>query len=202
MTHLYVSWLICVCHDSFVCDMTHLYVSWLTCMCHDSFVCVMTHLYVTWLICMWHDSFVPCSRIHTSLCMCLSDILYNETFWHPTQIQTYRHRTHHFSNTQDFLTSFAILLLPDILYNETFWDSSPTIIQTHGHRHAACSKIQKMFWRPTHWDFLTTYTIRLSDIPYKETFWQPTRWDFLTTYTMRLPDTLCNFNDSDEDTDT
>jgi len=70
MTHLYVTWLIymrhdsCVVawlvhmwHDSFICDMTHSYVAWLIHMWHDSFICDMTHSYVTWLIHMWHDSF-------------------------------------------------------------------------------------------------------------------------------------------------
>jgi len=38
------------------CDMTNLYVTWLIHMCHGSFMCDMTHVYVTWLILVWHDS--------------------------------------------------------------------------------------------------------------------------------------------------
>jgi len=36
--------------------MTYLYVTWLIRMWHDSFMCAMTHSHVTCLIHMWHDS--------------------------------------------------------------------------------------------------------------------------------------------------
>jgi len=48
VTHSYVTWLICMWYDSFICDMTHSYVTWLIHMWHDSFICDMTHSYVTW----------------------------------------------------------------------------------------------------------------------------------------------------------
>ena len=92
MTHLYVTWLICMwhgsfvcvtwliymCHGSFVCvtrlihmwhdsfihnNTTRFSVTWLIYMWHDSFICDMTHLYVTWLIYMCHDSFI-CDMTH------------------------------------------------------------------------------------------------------------------------------------------
>jgi len=68
MTHRYVTWLVEMSHDSFICDMTRWYVTWrvdmwrdsyvtwLVHMWQDSLICDMTYWYVTWLIDMWHDS--------------------------------------------------------------------------------------------------------------------------------------------------
>jgi len=65
MTHLYVTWLIHMWHDSSIRDMTYLYVTWLIRTWHDSFIRDMTHdssirdtthSYVTCLIHTWHDS--------------------------------------------------------------------------------------------------------------------------------------------------
>jgi len=52
MTHVYVTWLMYMWHDSCICDMTHVHVTWLMYMWHDSCICDMTHVYVTWLICV------------------------------------------------------------------------------------------------------------------------------------------------------
>jgi len=39
-------------------EMTCSYVTWLVYMCHDSFIRDMTRSWVTWLIHIWHDSFI------------------------------------------------------------------------------------------------------------------------------------------------
>jgi len=78
-THSYMTWLIQILRDSFMCDMTpsynllyaghscltrlfmrdmtNSYVTWLIHMSHDSFICATTPSYAKWLIHMWHDSF-------------------------------------------------------------------------------------------------------------------------------------------------
>ena len=55
----YGTWLTYISHDSIICDVTHPQMTWLICMCHDSWN--VPFLYVTWIIRgglthIWHDS--------------------------------------------------------------------------------------------------------------------------------------------------
>jgi len=58
MTHLCVTWLIYVWHDSSMCDMTHLCVTWLIYVWHDSSIRGMIASYIAWLIHRGHDSYI------------------------------------------------------------------------------------------------------------------------------------------------
>ena len=58
MTPSWATWLIHMCHDSFICDMAPSYITWLLDMWHDSLMCDMTLSYGTRLLHMWHDFFI------------------------------------------------------------------------------------------------------------------------------------------------
>ena len=98
------SWCRCVTWLMYTCTVTHSYVSWLIHMRHEFFICAMTHpctnrswwrvrgadvwldllILTPWLIHMWHDSFI-CDMTHSYLWLdlCISDT-YTMTHSHAT----------------------------------------------------------------------------------------------------------------------
>jgi len=56
MTHLYVTWPICMWHDPLICDVTHSFIRWLIRVWHASFAHNMTQSHVAWLIRRWQDA--------------------------------------------------------------------------------------------------------------------------------------------------
>jgi len=106
-THLYLTWLICMCDCWFKCetwplntldtvmlihiyDISHRHVTWLVQMGHgcfftwyDAFVCKMNDSHVTWLVRMWHDSFV-CD-------MTRSYVIWLVHVWHDSSVREITH---------------------------------------------------------------------------------------------------------------
>jgi len=81
MTHLHMTWLMCMSHDSCIYNTLQRTCIALDCM-HTYFelaTCDMTNLHMTWLMCMWHDSSMNntfqrtctalgCTHVHLSTC--------------------------------------------------------------------------------------------------------------------------------------